>query len=364
LIGILFLAGIVAGARPQTPVDPASNSGLLFTETNDPSNNQIEMFSRAPTGALTKVGSFSTQGTGTGSALKDQGAVALNPARTYLYAVNAGSNDITAFSVQPNGLTFINRINSGGVGPNSLTIHGALLYALNAQGTPSINGFRIAANGSLSALPGATAPLSGPDSEGAEVSFNPAGTLLVVAERGASNLDTYTLVHGLPSAPLIQPSNGPGPYGFAFDNHGFLIVSEVTNSSVSSYSVSPTGVLSVITGSLIDFGQAACWIVNTNNKRFTSQYSYTTNTPSGTISGFKIGSDGSLTLLDSNGITAQLPAKSEPLDMTVDATSNYLYVLEQALGAVTAFRIDSDGSLAILGTISGMPKTVVGLAGY
>jgi 6-phosphogluconolactonase len=364
LIGILILAGVATGASSQAPIDPASNSGLLFTETNNLSNNLIEMFARAPTGALTQVGSFSTQGTGTGLPLESQGAVALNAAHTYCYAVNAGSDDVTAFSVEPNGLTFINRISSGGTGPNSLTIHGDLVYVLNAQGTPNITGFRIAANGSLSALPGAAAPLSGGNSGGAEVSFNPAGTLLVVSERGTSYLDTYNLDQGIPSAPLIQPSNGPGPYGFAFDNHGYLIVSEVVNSSVSSYTVSPAGVLSVITGSLIDFGKAACWIVNTNNSHFASQYSYTTNTPSGTISGFKIGSGGSLTLLDSNGITAQLPVKSEPLDMTVDMTSNYLYVLEEKLGVVTGFKINSDGSLTLLHTNSGLPTTVVGLAGY
>jgi 6-phosphogluconolactonase len=186
----------------------------------------------------------------------------------------------------------------------------------------------------------------------------------VVAERAASNIDTFTLARGLPGAPLIQPSHGPGPYGFGFDNHGFLIVSEVVNSGVSSYSVSSSGVLSVITGSLIDFGQAACWIVNTNNRRFASQYSYTTNTPSGTISGFKIGSDGSLTLLNSNGITTQLPLKSVPLDMALDLTSNYLYVLEQGVGTVTGFRINLDGSLAPVSAVSGLPTTVVGLAGY
>lgn len=364
LVGILALAGLFAG-RLETSAAPSSNSGLLFTETNDPSGNMIEMFSRTPGGILTTVGSFSTQGTGTGAELMSQGAVVLDLTHTHLYAVNAGSNDTTAFSVAPTGLTFINRINSGGTGPVSLTAHGSLLYALNASGTPNITGFRIAPNGSLSAIGGATAPLSGPNSGGAEVSFNPTGTLLVVTERVANNIDTFTLSpHGRPHLPLIQTSNGGGPFGFGFDNHGFLIVSEAVAGAVSSYSVSPSGVLSVITGSLIDFGQEPCWIVNTNNRHFASQYSYTTNTLSATISGFTIGSNGSLTLLNLNGITARLPSNSGPLDVALDASTKYLYVLVQKLGSVSGFTINSNGSLTRLQSVSGMPITVVGLAGY
>ena len=49
---------------------------------------------------------------------------------------------------------------------------------------------------------------------------------------------------------------------FAYDSAGHLIVSEVMKSAASSYSVSSSGVLTVITPSLVDFGKAACWTVN------------------------------------------------------------------------------------------------------
>ena len=51
------------------------------------------------------------------------------------------------------------------------------------------------------------------------------------------------------------------------------------------------GALHVITGSLTDGGKAACWIAVTQNGR----YAYTTNTGTGTISGFKIAHNGSPT---------------------------------------------------------------------
>lgn len=54
-------------------------------------------------------------------------------------------------------------------------------------------------------------------------------------------------------------------------------------------------------------------VVNTNNPGFPTQYSYVTNTDSDTVSGYNIAANGSLGLLNpSDGITAQLPAKSHP----------------------------------------------------
>jgi hypothetical protein len=39
-------------------------------------------------------------------------------------------------------------------------------------------------------------------------------------------------------------------------------------------------------------------------------------------------------------------------------------VLEEKFGTVAAFKINSDGSLTLLHANSGLPTTVVGLAGY
>jgi len=187
--------------------------------------------------------------------------------------------------------------------------------------------------------------------------------LLVVTELRANKIDTFTLdARGRGTGPLVQNSNGPGPFGFAFDNAGHLIVSEATNSAVSSYSVDSGGVLTLITGSLLDFGKAACWIANTNNPAFPNQYSYTTNTNNDTISGFNILSDGSLSLLNADGRTFVLPQGADPLDELI-ADNQYLYVVEGRFGGIVGFQIQPDGSLVQVTSVTGLPASQYGIAG-
>jgi hypothetical protein len=118
-----------------------------------------------------------------------------------------------------------------------------------------------------------------------------------------------------------------------------------------------------VTDTLVDFGKAACWVVNTNNRSFPSQYSYITNTGSATISGFKIGTDGSLTLLDADGVTAAMPTGGDPLDMALSSDSKYLYALGGTFGAIFGYQIQTDGSLVALPTVTGTPISSYGLIG-
>jgi 6-phosphogluconolactonase len=365
-LATIIFAGLGAQGAPRAGFRSAATTGRVYTMTNAVAGNVVNAYIRAANGQLTLQTSVSTRGTGTGADLGSQGALIVSPNHKSLFVANAGSNDITAFQITVSGLKFVNKISSGGTTPISLTTNGKLLYALNSSGTtPNITGFRINANGSLSALAGATAALSGSGAGPAEVSFNRNASLLVVSEEKGNNIDTFTVgSNGLPGPALIQPSSGAGPFGFAYDNRGHLIVSEAPGSSVSSYFVNASGALSVISGSVMDFGKAACWIANTNNSGFPTQYSYTTNTGSDSISGYVIRSNGSIALLDPSGVTFQLSTGAKPLDMAMDSGSNFLYVLAQGLGSVDGFQINSDGSLAQVTSVSGLPSSAYGLAGF
>src|ERR1022692_3340014 len=87
---------------------PATTHGDIFTETNGISMNLVNVYSRSSGGTLKFVQSVSAQGTGTGGDLKSQGAIAIGSNHKFLYAVDAGSNEITAFSFGAGGLKFIN----------------------------------------------------------------------------------------------------------------------------------------------------------------------------------------------------------------------------------------------------------------
>jgi len=267
----------------------ASNgfSGVVYTMTNNAAGNAIQEFYRAADGTLTMGKSFSTGGLGSGSGLGSQGAIALSPDGWWLFAVNAGSNEVSVFSVRGTDLSLVDKVSSQGSDPISLTYNHGLLYVLDAGNSGNIAGFKVAFNGHLFYLPGSNQLLSNQGAGAApspeEIGFTPDGENLVVSEKGSNLIDTYTLRFGVAHGPVVNASSGPAPYGFDFSDRDTLIISEAANSAVSSYKVSDKGI-KVITGSLVDTQAAACWLVVSPN----GKYAYAANAASGTISGYRI----------------------------------------------------------------------------
>lgn len=361
VITSVFGLASLSTVRPAFAQGDAATTGAVYTMTNA-SANQVMAFKRAAGGSLTLLGAFSTQGSGNSMNIASQGSVILNSTKKFLFVVNPGSNTVTSFSVQSNGsLVFVNQVSSGGTEPVSVTSHNKLVYVVNAKGSPNISGFTITTSGALTPLAGSTVGLSATTANPAEVAFNNTGALLAVTEKSTNKIDTFTVgANGIASTPLVQDSNGPEPFGFAFDSADHLIVSETTNSAVSSYAVATNGVLTVITGSLPDGAKAACWIANTNNRNFPNQYSYTTNTGSATISGYSIAADGSLTLLGGKATGAP----KDDLDMALSTGSRYLYVLGRSSGQIQGYAVASSGALTKVGTAVTVPTTSYGLASY
>jgi 6-phosphogluconolactonase (cycloisomerase 2 family) len=89
------------------------------------------------------------------------------------------------------------------------------------------------------------------------------------------------------------------------------------------------------------------------------RYAYTTNTGSGSISGYRVRHNGSLVLLDPDGVTGQTGAG--PLDLAFNRNGRYVYSLNGAGRSLSAFRVKDDGSLVPIATVSGLPATANGL---
>jgi len=171
---------VVAGLAVIAPAPAlAHGGGAVFTETNA-SANAVQAYAQSGDGALTPGAAYPTGGSGTGAAgLGSQGALALD--HGWLLAVNAGSNDVSAFRVRGTHLVLENRVPSGGTTPNSVTLHHGIAYVLNSGGTGNITGFKLSRDG-LSPLSGATQPLSSATAGAVQVSFTPRGDQLVVSE--------------------------------------------------------------------------------------------------------------------------------------------------------------------------------------
>ena len=244
--------------------------------------------------------------------------------------------------------------------PTSVAFHHGLLYVLNT-GTPNnITGFTVAQDGSLTALPDSTRPLSADSTGPAQVSFDDGGATVIVTERATNRIDTFIVrSNGQLSGPFVYPSAGPVPFGFAVDKRNTLLVSEAgAGGGASTYRVGSEGALTPVSSMLMTGQRAACWAVVTKNGR----YGYVTNAGTGNISGFAIAQDGSASLLNADGVTAI--TGGNPTDVAVSHNSRYLYVRVAALNSIAVFAINADGSLAPLPSLNGTAAGLAGLAAY
>jgi 6-phosphogluconolactonase len=333
----------------STPVASRGDNvvGAVFIETNAAAGNAVISFARGADGALSSPQTYPTGALGTGGTvdpLASQYALALSGNNRFLYAVNAGSNSITAFAVDKSDLSRISTVAAGGTRPVSLAVSGHVLYALNT-GSNTLTGFVIEPDGALTNVPGWARALSAGATGAAAVRFSLDGHLLAVAERTSQTIDTYLVnPDGSLSAPISNHSNGAVPFGFDFTPQGTLIASEAGATAASSYVANAAGVLSVVTASASTHQAAPCWLIATLNGRF----AYTANAGGTSISGFSVAPDGSIALVTPSGATGTMAAGSVPLDLDVSRDSRFLYVLKAGTGTVGAYAISADGSLDAL----------------
>ena len=88
-----------------------SGTHVVFVQTDNTAGNQVAAYDRADNGTLTLENTYNTGGMGgalNGSHvdhLGSQGSLTYDPRNDALYAVNAGSNTVSVFSVQGDDLT-------------------------------------------------------------------------------------------------------------------------------------------------------------------------------------------------------------------------------------------------------------------
>ena len=376
---LLLLAGALAlGACSDRDItDPSAASpstvpafsegegaaGSVFIMTNA-TTNAILAFARRANGTLEVPESFATGGAGTGAGLGSQGAVVLSDGDNFLLAVNAGSDELSVFRVKSGGLDLVSKVGSGGDMPLSVTVHGHLVYVVNAGGAANITGFRLLPDGRLLPIPGSTRPLSGNGTGPAQIEFSPDGATLVVTEKNTNRILTYEVNdRGLASGPVVHASAGTTPFGFAFGERNLLFVSEAFGgaadaSALSSYRLDGND-LDPIRPSVPTTETAACWTVVTRNGRF----AYVTNTGSGTISGYAIGQGGRIEILNADGVTGVTGAGSKPADAAFSENSRFLYTLN-GNGTISAFDVASNGALSPIAGATGVPAGASGLAAH
>jgi 6-phosphogluconolactonase len=356
-----------SSSTPSDPVDSTSAAlsasdaqGAVFTLSNAANANALVAFDRAADGSLTPAGSIATGGAGSGAGLGSQGAIVRDGA--WLFAVNAGSNDVSVFSLEQGRPTLASRHASGGTGPISVTAQDGLVYVLNATAPANVTGFWVDDRGDLHPLEGSTQALSAPDVGPAEVAFAPSGGALVVTEKATNDIDVLPIDgRGRAQAAVVSASSGATPFGFGFTPWGALVVSEAVGgaagaSTVSSYDLSRHGAARVVSASVPDAQTAACWIAVGDDGRV----AFTTNAGSANISAYRIGDGGKLTL---DGVAASMVEGAHPIDMAFTPRGRFLYALESGVGTIGAYAADG-AKLTAAGSATGLPASASGLVAW
>jgi 6-phosphogluconolactonase (cycloisomerase 2 family) len=354
---LFVMATLLLPIHAKANNDFNDSGHAVFIMSNSVDRNEVITFAQAADGTLHESGRFPTGGRGSGGnndPLESQGSLTLSQDHPLLFALNAGSGQISVFDVHGSHLELSDKVQSEGSEPNAIAQHGNLVYVLNTGGSSNVAGFVLEGD-HLHYIKNSLAFLSTNTSGAASIAFSPDGNFLAVTERLTNDIDVFKVqTDGTLSPIVINPSAGPGAFSVSFAPNGVALVSEtgpvnVSNgSAISSYAILANGTLSAISTSVPTLGGANCWNVVTPDGRFV----YVSNAGSSTISGFAISSTGALSALPGT-VVGENPAGATNLDLAVSADGRFLFTLNSMDGTIGTFAIQKDGTLKNLGPANG-----------
>jgi 6-phosphogluconolactonase (cycloisomerase 2 family) len=363
------LATALAAAQGASAAGPTRTGAgpAVFVQTNEPNGNRIAVYDRADGGQLTPAGTYATGGNG-GAALPgtesdhlaSQGSLVFDAEHSLLLAVNAGSDSVSVFRVDGDRLALEDVVSSVGHFPASIAVHDRLVYVLNSGGTGTVQGFRIAGR-RLQPIPESARSLGLTNTDPpffltspGQVGFTPDGRRLIVTTKASgSTIDVFQVRSDgrLSAGPVANPSATPVPFAFTFDPAGRLVDGEAGASALTTYTIEADGTLGD-RKSLSDGQAALCWVTAARG------FYYVSNTGSNTVSGYAIGGGGQPSLVTPTGVVAT----TEPGTIDSAATGEFLYVETGTGGTVDEFHVNGDGTLTRIGTVTGLPPGIEGIA--
>lgn len=345
---------------------------VVYTASNEAEGNRIIAFDLDEDGNLVEIGSFPTGGAGTGASLGNQSAITTDASDRWMFVTNSGDGTLTSFRLQEEGLQFVNRINSRGHAPISVTVFGTLVYVLN-EGSgletdaprlryDNIAGFRFNPQGQLEFIRGSVRILDRHQlTAPAQVGFNKSGTVLLVTEKATNTITTYLMRDDDRPVrrPLKRPSAVPTPFGFEFGDRDYVFITEANAGGAgvtAAYRVNRgNGEVSGLVDSIAQ-GDATCWTVLSNDQTV----GYSVNTGSGTLSPYRINFNGTLEPFDANRPNRQIATGAGPRDAVLTQNNRSLITLNNGDGEIRAFRVFSNGALGPRNRLP-VPASVTGL---
>lgn len=323
--------------------------------------------------------------------------LALNPAKTHLYAANetgtfqgARSGSVSAFAVDraSGKLAAVNEVSSEGGGPAHLSVHPSGKYVLVANyagGTVAV--LPVRADGGLGAATdvkndeGAVGPanaasaprgsfaISGHDRAHAHmIHSDPSGRFVLSSDLGMDRILIWKfdekagkLSPNDPPSVAVPP--GDGPRHFVFHPNGrwlYSLQEEGSTLMLFDYDAAKGRLAARQTVSSLPKGFAGTNFTSEVRVSGDGRFVYAANRLHDSIAVFAVGTEGKLTFAGETWTRGDYPRS-----FTIDPTGNFLYSCNQRADAIATFRIErKTGALAFTGryTAVGTPSIVVFLA--
>lgn len=308
---------VCAGTALCTGCLISTSSHVLYAAL--PQSAQIVEYREDPnSGILTQL-STSPVTAGTGVQ-----ALAVHPTGKYVYAANAGENDVSLFTVELGGqLVETGSRTPTGTSPTLLVVDsaGQYLYVGNS-GSQNISVFSISSSGTLTQVGNpyqvGISPLN--------MQLSPSGSFLYVT--GASPqagtpgyIEVLSANAGILSLNGAITQAGASPYGLVISPNGnYLYTANFGDNTISEFTIGSNGLLTPIAGSPIGetYTGPVSLVIEPSGK-----YLYVANQQSsGNVAGYSIGTSGALSLLTNS----PYPTGSQPNFIASDPGGNFMFV--------------------------------------
>jgi 6-phosphogluconolactonase len=352
IVALVVMAVAAAGASAAPVLTQASGSpysvlalgvdGVAFSPTGQilaaaasSEGPTLPMFSVASDGTLTPVSGSPFRYIASSVAFSPSGSLLAAPTPGSISQAGAGLNLLsvaTSGKLSPvSGSPFPMTGNGGSLG---VAYGSGGLIAATATDDAGVSMFSVGPNDSVTQVAGSpfatgNYPLG--------VAFNPAATLLAVANEEDNTISLFSVGAG---GVLTQVSGSPfatgnGPSSVAFSPSGSLLaVANSTDGTVSLFSVGAGGTLTPVSGSPFSSGNG------TNSVAFSPDGALlaTTNSTDDTVTLFSVSSTGALTPVP--GSPFALAASSYPDAVAFNKTGHVLAVGDSSNSSVSTFTVD------------------------
>jgi len=363
MVSLRFLRGALLLSILFSNLTVHAVDQFVYTNNDIQGTNKVLGFRVGADGSLSEIAGspFPTAGSGDdGLSFFASNRIVVSASGKFLYASNSGSNDVSAFSIDPSSgnLTPVpgspfpldsSGPSSGGISL-AVTPDGRFLMAGNPL-AERITSFSIGADGALTAMRGSPFFAGG---QPAGMKASPNGKFLAVALLGGVAMFGIApdgSLAAVPGSPFGQGGVGAAA-GVDMNCRGNVLFAGEANASritiVDVFSIAPDGVLVPITGSpfVAEAGANSNVPLLSPDERLlfvSNQEAITLPSSTSTVTAFNVAADGTLTLIPGS----PFPAGGFPSGMATNPAGTLLFTAnDQAVGVL---------SIGINGTLTPVP---------